>query len=81
VLHCALTLSSPGPLRLRLSGACVYTLSLPVMLLLGEGSAAAGLVSGVQEALARTSSTQHLVIYTPRLEVSAAAATTTARVA
>jgi hypothetical protein len=50
------------------------------MLLLGEGSASAGLVSGVQEALGRTSSTQHLVIYLPRLEVSLLGASTTARV-
>jgi hypothetical protein len=48
----------------------VYTLSLPVMLLLGEGAAGAGLVAGVQEALGRSSSTQPLVIFMPRLEVS-----------
>lgn len=52
------------------TGAAVYTLSLPVMLLLGEGAAGAGLVAGVQEALGRSSSTQPLVIFLPRLEVS-----------
>ena len=57
-------------LRVACSGTAVYSLSLPVMLLLGEGAAGAGLVAGVQEALSRnSSSSQPLVIYMPRLEV------------
>jgi hypothetical protein len=51
------------------AGAAVYNLSLPVMLLLGEGSVGPGLVAGVQEALGRTSTAQPLVLYMPRLEV------------
>ena len=50
----------------------MYSLSLPVMLLLGEGAAAAGLVAGVQEALGKAAPNQPLVIYMPRIEVRAA---------
>lgn len=48
----------------------MYSLGVPLMLLRGEGSAPAGLVQCVQEALTRTSMTQPLVLYLPRIEVS-----------
>lgn len=51
------------------AGAAVHTLSLPGMLLLGDGDAAAGLVAGVREALARTGRGQLLVLFLPRIEV------------
>jgi len=60
------TPSPPAPL----AGCAVYSLGVPLMLLRGEGSAPAGLVQCVQEALTRTSTTQPLVLYLPRIEVS-----------
>jgi hypothetical protein len=51
------------------AGAAVYSLSLPVLLLAGEGSTAVGLVASLQAALQATPARQPLVLHVPRLEV------------
>lgn len=51
------------------SAAAVHSLSLPAMLLAGEGDISRGLVAGVKEAVARTGRGQLLVLYLPRIEV------------
>jgi hypothetical protein len=52
------------------SAAAVHSLSLPAMLLAGDGDVSRGMVCTVREAVARTGRGQLLVLYLPRIEVS-----------
>jgi hypothetical protein len=51
------------------AAAAVHSLSLPAMLLAGDGGVSRGLVAAVKEAAARTGRGQLLVLYLPRIEV------------
>jgi hypothetical protein len=51
------------------SAAAVHSVSLPAMLLAGDGDVSRGLVCAVREAVARTGRGQLLVLYLPRIEV------------
>jgi hypothetical protein len=51
------------------SAAAVHSLSLPAMLLAGDGDVSRGLVCAVREAVARTGRGQLLVLYLARIEV------------
>jgi hypothetical protein len=51
------------------SAAAVHSLSLPAMLLAGDGDVSRGLVCAVREAVARSGRGQLLVLYLPRIEV------------